>query len=86
MNARDMTIMSRNGAFLTTVSRRLVVTFFMQPKRSEYKGLRSRGEVFNAGWDKDFNSVAFNAGLLYSETYFFGGFNHHRRVIKAQVF
>jgi hypothetical protein len=48
--------------FLRTVSDyvlcRVAVTFFMQPKRSEYKGLHSRGEVSNAGWDKNFNSVA----------------------------
>jgi len=48
--------------FVTTVSDyvfcSVVVTFFTQRKRSEYKGLHSRSEVSNAHLDKNFNSVA----------------------------
>jgi hypothetical protein len=76
--------------FLTTVSDYVlcsaVVTFFTQPKRSEYKGLHSRGEVSNAGLDKNFNCIALTMVYYNLKHALLGSFNHHRRVIKAQVF
>jgi hypothetical protein len=78
--------------FLTTVSDYVlcsaVVTFFTQPKRSEYKSLHSRGEVSNAGLDKKFSCIALTM-VYYNLKLFFGGgggVNHHRGVFKEQVF